>query len=66
MILRLTLLTLLTWTALLVSAFGSLFGKTAVMVRQAWCKMPWGIIIVLGAVQVATRVVEVRHVCTFS
>ncbi|XP_054921631.1 Na(+)/citrate cotransporter-like [Dermacentor andersoni] len=28
------------------------------MVRQAWCKMPWGIIIVLGAVQVATRVVE--------
>ncbi|XP_065282004.1 uncharacterized protein [Dermacentor albipictus] len=55
---RLTLLSLLTWTALLVSAFGSLFAKTAVMVRQAWCKMPWGIIVVLGGVQVATRVVE--------
>ncbi|KAL1430167.1 hypothetical protein MTO96_015370 [Rhipicephalus appendiculatus] len=54
----LTLLTLLTWTALLVSAFGSLLAKTAVTVRDAWCRMPWGVIIVLGAVQVATRVVE--------
>ncbi|KAH7955958.1 hypothetical protein HPB52_005285 [Rhipicephalus sanguineus] len=55
---ELTLLTLLTWTALLVSAFGSLFAKTAMTVRQAWCRMPWGVIIVLGGVQVATRLVE--------
>ncbi|KAH8040064.1 hypothetical protein HPB51_009320 [Rhipicephalus microplus] len=54
----LTLLTLLTWSALLVSAFGSLFAKRAMAVREAWRRMPWGVVIVLGSVHVATRVVE--------
>ncbi|XP_077508803.1 uncharacterized protein LOC144120280 [Amblyomma americanum] len=55
---RLTLLCLLASAALLVSASGSLFARTWSMVRHAWSRVPWGIVFVLGAVQVASKVVE--------
>ncbi|KAK8774861.1 hypothetical protein V5799_010605 [Amblyomma americanum] len=55
---RLTLLSLLTWTALLVSASGSLAAKTWPVVRSTWSRVPWGVIFIIGSVQVASKVVE--------
>lgn len=55
---RLTLVSLLTWAMLLMNAAGSLFSNTWATLRQCWSQIPWGMVLVFGAVQATTTLVE--------